>query len=224
MRSLAGAWLMVAGLVALVSPCPVASAEPSSTVPPSAIDSLMLTQQEAERAVGVGLPNVYRQSATFALDTDRPDCGSIVLASVSSYDQSSYTAAHSQALWDHSGWFTLVDQSVAVFSTAEEARNFTHSEADRWRKCERQTINVSELAIDGTTLESTVEVRGVTQVDSVLAVGYSRNDSAYASCQHVLLGERNVAIDIRTCSTVSQSNGERAFELMKIVGPRIWEA
>ncbi|SIN58636.1 Hypothetical conserved membrane protein PknM or conserved lipoprotein LppH [Mycobacteroides abscessus subsp. abscessus] len=151
---------------------------------PSAIDRLMFSQREAERVMGVGLPNVQRQSATFALDTDRPDCGSVVLASVSSYDRSPYMAAHSQALWDHPGWYTLVDRSV---------------------------------------LQATVDVRDITQVDNVLAVSYARNDSAYAFCQHVLLGERNVAIDIRTCSTVSKSDGERAFELMKIVGPRVWE-
>lgn len=216
---------MAIGLVALGAVRPVvAAAEPASTVPPSAIDSLMVTQQEAERVMGVGLPNVHRQNATFALDNDRPDCGSVVLASVASYDRSPYVAAHAQALWDHPGWFTLVDQSVAVFSTNDEARDFVRSEADRWRKCEHQTINVSELAIDGTTLEATVEIRNITQVDNVLAVGYGRNDTAYASCQHVLVGERNTAIDIRTCSTVSKANGERAFELMKIVGPRIWEA
>ncbi|OHT83199.1 sensor domain-containing protein [Mycobacteroides saopaulense] len=220
MRSVAGALL-----VALAATTPaVAAADPSPDVPPSAIERLMFTQREAERVMGVGLPNVQRQSATFALDTDRPDCGSVVLASVSSYDRAPYTAAHSQALWDHPGWFTLVDQSVAVFSTAEEARDFARGEADRWRKCEHQSINVSELAMDGTTLEATVDIREITQADNVLAVSYGRNDSAYASCQHVLLGERNVAIDIRTCSTVSKNNGERAFELMKIVGPRVWEA
>ncbi|AKC37533.1 membrane protein PknM or lipoprotein LppH [Mycolicibacterium phlei] len=220
MRSVVGTLVVVLGAL---HPA-VAAAEPSPTVPPSAIDRLMLTQREAERVMGVALPNVQRQSATFALDTDRPDCGSVVLASVSSYDRSPYVAAHSQALWDHAGWFTLVDQSVAVFGTDAEARDFAHSEADRWRACEHQTISVSELAIDGTTLVATVDVRDVTQVDNLLAVGYSRNDSAYASCQHVLLGERNVTVDIRTCSTVSKSDGERAFELMKIVGPRVWEA
>ncbi|ORA64002.1 sensor domain-containing protein [Mycobacteroides franklinii] len=222
MRSVVGAWMVVVAIVA-VHPA-VAFAEPASTVPPSAIDGLMLSQPQAERVMGVALPNVQRQSATFSLDTDRPDCGSVVLASVASYDRAPYVAAHSQALWDHPGWFTLVDQSVAVFSTDDEARDFTLSEADRWRKCENQTVNVSELAIDGSTLASTAEIRRVTQVDNVIAVGYSRNDAAYASCQHVLLGERNVAIDIRTCSTVSKSNGERAFDLMKIVGPRIWQA
>ncbi|OAT67798.1 hypothetical protein AWB85_11750 [Mycobacteroides immunogenum] len=219
MRSMAGALLVALGIVAPAT----AGAEPSPHVPPSAIDRLMLTQREAERVMGVGLPNTQHQSATFALDTDRPDCGSVVLASVSSYDRAPYTAAHSQALWDHPGWFTLVDQSVAVFSSDDEARDFARSEADRWRKCEHQTIDVSELAIDGSTLQSTADVRDVTQVDNVLAVGYTRNDSAHASCQHVLLGERNVAIDIRTCSTVSKSDGERAFELMKIAGPRVWE-
>ncbi|WP_078316128.1 sensor domain-containing protein [Mycobacterium sp. D16Q16] len=219
MRSVVGALTVALGAV---HPA-VALAEPSPHVPPASIDRLMFRQHEAEQVMGVGLPNIHRQSATFASDTDRPDCGSVVLASVSSYDRSSYVAAHSQALWDHPGWFTLVDQSVAVFSTDEEARDFARSEADRWRKCEQQTINVSEQSIDGTTLTATVDIRGVTQVDNVLAVVYGRNDAAYAACQHVLLGERNVAIDIRTCSTVSKSGGERAFELMKIVGPRVWE-
>ncbi|AMU19696.1 Hypothetical conserved membrane protein PknM or conserved lipoprotein LppH [Mycobacteroides abscessus subsp. bolletii] len=220
MRSVMGALSVALGVMAPAT----ATADPSSNVQPSAIDRLMFSQREAERVMGVGLPNVQRQSATFALDTDRPDCGSVVLASVSSYDRSPYMAAHSQALWDHPGWFTLVDQSVAVFSTDQEARGFTRSEADRWRTCENQTINVSELAVDGSTLQATVDIRDITQVDNVLAVSYGRNDSAYAFCQHVLLGERNVAIDIRTCSTVSKSDGERAFELMKIVGPRVWEA
>ncbi|MUM19696.1 sensor domain-containing protein [Mycobacterium sp. CBMA271] len=225
MRLAMGARLVAIGLVMCGAVHPVvAHAEPESIVPPSAIDSLMFTQQEAERVMGVKLPKVNRQNATFGLDTDRPDCGSIVLASVASYDSAPYTAAHSQAMWDHDGWFTLVDQSVAVFSTDDEARDFARSEADRWRKCEHQTVKASEIAIDGSTLESTAEIRGVTQAGNVLAVSYGRTDNAFASCQHVLLGERNTAVDIRTCSTVSKPDGERAFELMKIVAPRILAA
>ncbi|MGL5440917.1 MAG: sensor domain-containing protein, partial [[Mycobacterium] stephanolepidis] len=86
MRSAVGALVVALGAL---HPA-VATAEPSPNVPPSAIDRLMITQPEAERVMGVALPNVQRQSATFALDTDRPDCGSVVLASVSSYDRSPY--------------------------------------------------------------------------------------------------------------------------------------
>lgn len=64
-----------------------ALAEQGSPIPPAAIDDLMVTPDEASSVMKTGFPVVDRFNALSALTTDRPDCGSVVLPSVATYDR-----------------------------------------------------------------------------------------------------------------------------------------
>lgn len=222
---LRGTAFAVSALTALVC-APGAGAE-NGKVTAATIDMVMVTQDEGARVMGVPLTEIARSNSLFASATDRPDCGSVVIPSMSSYDNSGYTAGHAQMLYDdHPGWWNRIDQAVSIFETNSDAADFVRSEADRWRRCENQTARSNyDSGSDNPALEGRYQLRKIIQVEEVVAVGYGMTvNGVYASCQHVLVGVLNTAVDVRTCSSVNKQQGEHAFDLVLMLQPKLQAA
>ncbi|MFA4084483.1 sensor domain-containing protein [Mycobacteroides salmoniphilum] len=201
--------LMVVGVL-MASP---AHAEPGSIVPPAAIDDLMVTPQEASSVMGVAFPVVDRFNALSDLTTDRPDCGSVVRPSVGTYDRAPYMAAHEQYVQDSSPWNVQVAQSIAVFPTDDEARDFASTEMNMWLRCARQTVHDSaqwRYAIGSLDRDDDAVVGSYVMIT---------NDGARMSCSRLLARVRNTATDLRGCSAGPESY-QRLLGIAKIIGPR----
>lgn len=203
------ALLTVVG-VSLAAPV---GADPGTTVPPAAIDDLMVTPAEASSVLGVDFPIVDRQSALADLTTDRPDCGSVVRPSVSTYDRGSYMAAHDQYLQDSSPWNVQLAQSIAVFPTDGEARDFASTEMTMWSKCAKQTVHDSA--------QWRYVIGSLHRDDDAIVGSYVMitNDGARMSCSRLLARVRNTATDLRACS-VGPESYQRLLGIAKIIGPR----
>ncbi|WP_139360626.1 sensor domain-containing protein [Mycobacterium sp. D16R24] len=201
--------LMVAALV-FAAP---ASAEQGVPIPPAAIDDLMVTPEEASSVMGATFPVVDRRNALSDLTTDRPDCGSVVRPSVATYDRGPYMAAHEQYLQDSSPWNVQVAQSIAVFPTDAEARDFASSEMDMWLRCAKHTVYDSA--------QWRYVIGSLHRDDDAVVGSYVMitNDGARMSCSRVLARVRNTATDLRGCSAGPESY-QRLLGIAKIIGPR----
>ncbi len=201
--------LMAAG----VFMAPPVHAEPGSIVPPAAIDDLMVTQQEASSVMGAAFPVVDRLNALSDLTTDRPDCGSVVRPSVATYDRGPYMAAHEQYLQDSSPWNVQLAQSIAVFPTDDEARDFASSEMNMWLRCAKQTVHDSA--------QWRYVIGSLHRDDDAVVGSYVMitNDGARMSCSRLLARVRNTATDLRGCSAGPESY-QRLLGIAKIIGPR----
>lgn len=190
-----------------------ALAEQGSPIPPAAIDDLMVTPDEASSVMRTGFPVVDRFNALSALTTDRPDCGSVVLPSVATYDRGPYMAAHQQYLQDSAPWNVQLAQSIAVFPTDDEARDFASTEMDMWLKCSKHTVHDSaqwRYAIGSLHRDDDAVVGSYVMIT---------NDGARMSCSRLLARVRNTATDLRACSDGPESY-QRLLGIAKIIGPR----
>lgn len=213
----------IAGLIAGAGLAPAAIADPDIGSS-AAMDILMITQDEAARVMGVGLPNAYRyqDGSLPQLESDRPDCGSVLLGSGTSYGGAGYDAVHAQMFWDRASWTNLVQQSVAVFGNDDAAADFVAREANRWRRCENQTAEVTEHGADGTTFTSSYAIDGIGQTANTVSVELGMTvGGVHTTCQHVLANGHNAAVEIRTCSSSSPGQGRRAGELLQIALSRV---
>lgn len=192
---------------------PPAHADPGSIVPPAAIDDLMVTPQEASSVLGVGFPTVNRLNALPDLSTDRPDCGSVIRASIATYDRAPYMAAHDQQLEDAAPWTVQVSQSVAVFPSDDEARDFASSEMDLWQRCANQTVR------DG--FQWRYMISALRRDDDAIVGPYVMiaDNGVRKACTHLLVRVRNTVTDMRTCSD-GPERYERVLRITRIIGPR----
>lgn len=180
-----------------------AFAEQGSPILPAAIDDLMVTPDEASSVMKTGFPVVDRFNALSALTTDRPDCGSVVLPSVATYDRGPYMAAHQQYLQDSAPWNVQLAQSIAVFPTDDEARDFASTEMDMWLKCSKHTVHDSaqwRYAIGSLHRDDDAVVGSYVMIT---------NDGARMSCSRLLARVRNTATDLRACSAGPESGSSQ---------------
>lgn len=209
MRMLA---MMIALTAALTTAAP-AAAEQGSPIPPAAIDDLMVTPEEASSVMGADFPIVDRFNALSDLTTDRPDCGSVIRPSIATYDRGPYVAAHEQYLLDSSPWNVQVAQSIALFPTDDEARDFASTEMSMWLKCAKHTVHDSA--------QWRYVIGSLHRDDDAVVGSYVMitNDGARMSCSRLLARVRNTATDLRACSAGPESY-QRLLGITKIIGPR----
>lgn len=201
-----------------------ASANPDELpVQAEALPSLMLEPADASPVMGASM-FVSGDSAALVSDrTDRPECGSVVIASAASYESSNYLSGRYRSLTDNPSWTRLVDQSMVIFPEWSDATDFALGEADRWRACENQRVTSLLLQPDGSTRREWVQLRKIVQVQEVLVVGYTwpTDFGGVIYCQHALAPLRNVAIDVRACA---ERDGSRALDLILGLLPRVARA
>lgn len=161
--------------------------------------------------------------ALATMGVDRPDCGSVIVASAESYDRSNYLAGRYREFLDAPGWLKMADQSMTIFPEWADATDFALGEADRWRACENQRVTMLLPQPDGSTRREWVQLRKIVQVQEVLVVGYTwpTDFGGVIYCQHALAPLRNVAIDVRACA---ERDGSRALDLILGLLPRVARA
>lgn len=202
--------MVMSGALAFAAP---AAAEQGSPILPAAIDDLMVTPDEASSVMNADFPVVDRYSALEGITTDRPDCGSVIRPSVATYDRGAYMAAHNQYLQDGSPWNVQVAQSVAVYPTDDEARDFASTEMNMWRKCAKQTVHDSA---QWRYVVGSLQRDGDAMVGSYVMI---TSDGARMSCSRLLSRVRNTTTDLRACSAGPESY-QRLQRIAKIIRPR----
>ncbi|CPV72455.1 Hypothetical conserved membrane protein PknM or conserved lipoprotein LppH [Mycobacteroides abscessus subsp. massiliense] len=201
-----------------------ASANPDELpVQVSALPDLMLNAQEVSSVMGANLYVSGDGEALATMGIDRPDCGSVIVASAESYDRSNYLAGRYREFLDAPGWLKMADQSMTIFPEWADATDFALGEADRWRACENQRVTMLLPQPDGSTRREWVQLRKIVQVQEVLVVGYTwpTDFGGVIYCQHALAPLRNVAIDVRACA---ERDGSRALDLILGLLPRVARA
>ncbi|OHU16084.1 hypothetical protein BKG75_13760 [Mycobacteroides chelonae] len=223
MRSVLGVASVLCVLAMAASPG-TASANPDELpVLVDALPGLMLEPGDVSPVMGSGMSVSGDWAGLVSDRTDRPECGSVVLASAASYESSNYLSGRYRSLTDGPSWTRLVDQSMVIFPEWSDATNFALGEADRWRACENQRVTSLLPQPDGSTRREWVQLRKIVQVQEVLVVGYAwpTDYGGAMYCQHALAPLRNVAIDVRVCG---QRDGNRALDLIQALLPRVAQA
>ncbi|AWG66793.1 sensor domain-containing protein [Mycobacteroides abscessus] len=211
-------------LAMTVASAGTASANPDELpVQTEALSSLMLEPGDVAPVMGAGMYVAGDWAALVSDRTDRPECGSVVLASGASYESSNYLSGRYRSLIDSPNWTRLVDQSMVIFPEWSDATDFALAEADRWRACENQRVTSLLPQPDGSTRREWVQLRKIVQVQEVLVVGYTwpTDFGGVIYCQHALAPLRNVAIDVRACA---ERDGSRALDLILGLLPRVARA
>lgn len=201
-----------------------ASADPDELpVQASALPMLMLEPRDVRPVMGVDMSVRVDAGQLASAPIDRPECGSVVMASAESYESSNYLSGRFRELVDRPDWLNVVDQDMAIFPTWSDASDFITGEAGRWRACEHQRVTMLIPRPEGGTAREWVQLRNIIQVQEVLVVGYSwpTDFGGVAYCQHALAPLRNVTIDIRACA---QRDGNRALDLIQGLLPRVARA
>lgn len=224
MRTVLGVASLFCVLAMTVASAGTASANPDELpVQTEALPGLMLASRDVDPVMGASM-QVSADWAGLVTDrTDRPDCGSVVLASEPSYESSNYLSGRFRSFVDRPGWLRLVQQSMVIFPEWSDATDFALGEADRWRACENQRVTSFLPQPDGSTSREWVQLRNIVQVQEVLVVGYTwpTDFGGVMYCQHALAPLRNVAIDVRACA---ERDGNRALDLIQALLPRVARA
>ena len=94
----------------------------------------------------------------------------------------------------------LVEQTVIVFPSADQAQAVLASSQKQWRSCAQGTVTRKLYeGADGYELGS-VQLRGDVLTVSMVAIN---RESGHSACQQVLAARANVLVGTRACSSPS---------------------
>jgi hypothetical protein len=165
---------------------PTATTAPSTTSPPFAtpasLDALLLTAQEINTIMAATLqPEQTGHSFNAkAVDISQPDClGALFPGQQKVYGGSGWTATSFQPLVSpQTSTGRRVAQGVTSFPSADQARAFFNTSANKWRSCSGQTVTtngtvrwiVGEFVGDATKIALTITVGDAPLFQRVLSV------------------------------------------------------
>jgi hypothetical protein len=195
--------VLVAGL--LLAACTSRSTT-HAPIPASALDGMLLSATDVNSVMGATAMRV-----SDAL-TDMSDHSNLLpnvnclgiwdIGEKKVYDGSGWTAIRGQALRqpDTGDWDSLVIQAVVVFPSADAAKKFLTTSADRWSKCSNNhTVNMHINDV------LTVWVFGdFGRTDTQLSMHVTRGAGESAGerqCQRVLSVTNNVIVEVAACAS-----------------------
>jgi hypothetical protein len=182
---------------------------------PARVESILLGVQEVGTILGD--PNMVSGARGDKLrgpqgTLSNPDClGAFEPLEESVYGPSNPTAMRSEVV--HTAGNDpahRVVEAVASFASAEKARAFVESSAEKWRACAGQ--NVTLTGSNGKAVEWAVG--NVTGAAPRITQVRTQNDGGGRTCQHTLSAVSDVVIDVSACGTDITDPATRMAEQM----------
>ncbi len=181
------------------TPAPAPSAP---TVPPSEVNSLLMTIPEAAEALHTGPmvgregfgDKIYTISKSTIVDQD---CISVLPAQLATYQGSGYTDLAQQFLSSTTEDIKLT-QSAVTFTDAAAAFRFVTATKAKWEKCAGRTLNF-QTAGDPTLPDLFFVVGQMTQTDGKVNLVRTQEGQGDWRCQNALSSRNNVVIDLIAC-------------------------
>jgi hypothetical protein len=187
-----------------------ASSVPADDVPPldeSALDGLMLSNNALNRISGVELESLYdsdEMNDNADLVSDVECLGAIYPGEDSVYDGVDWTAVRDELLVEASSEDDgrLVEQTIVLFDTPDDAADFFDSSKATWRECAR----VKDIEVDdGAWVPDEVE-----EVDGrSIALKADVSGTLDGICQHALGVVSNVIAEGFSCDAADHDDAAR---------------
>ncbi|MCV7411779.1 serine/threonine protein kinase [Mycobacterium florentinum] len=192
-------------VVVLVSAVAIWLIIPDPKPPPDPIasdklNSLLLSPSEINAIMGAtniqpGKPITTMGTSTMTVSI--PDCkGALYTTQDQVYAGSGYTGINglvaSEPGDDNDHW---VNQAVVSFPTADKAKAFLQSSADKWKKCVGQTVTVTN-SNDKTYRWTFAPIQGTSPKISVLQ---TQEGADGWQCEHAMSVANNVIVDVNAC-------------------------
>lgn len=186
------------------------SAVPSDNVPPleeSALDGLMLTNNALNRISGVELESFYdsdemNDNADLVSD---PDClGAVYPGEDAVYDGADWTAVRDELLLEANSTDDgrLVEQTIVLFASPDDAADFFDSSKATWRECAR----VKDIEVDdGAWVPD--EVQDVDERSIALKATVS--GALEGICQHALGVVSNIVVEGFSCDSADHDDAQK---------------
>ena len=192
-----------------------ATAAPTAPTAPARVDSILLGAQEVGTISGD--PNMVSGAHGEKLRAQQgtlsnPDClGLFEPLMESVYGPANPTAMRFEVV--HTAGNDpahRVVEAVTTFQSAEKARAFVESSAEKWRSCAGQ--NVTLTGANGKGVEWAVG--NVTGAAPKITQVRTQNDGSGKSCQHVLSAVSDLVIDVQACGNDITDPAARMAEQM----------
>ncbi|KUI39174.1 sensor domain-containing protein [Mycobacterium sp. GA-2829] len=201
-------------LVAAGGGDPAPAPPPAATLTPSEVNSLLLTSGEIESIVGVDNlePNAVRdEMATTSATLSEPSCaGAQYNALQSVYAGSGYSAVADQILKAETPKYVFVNQSVVLFPSADQAKQFVTKSAEAWKACGGDNVTVTME--DGTAYTWTFD--RVDQTDTQISQRVTQEGMEGYGCEHVLRVASNALLEVAACRDNVTDDGTRMVDAM----------
>jgi hypothetical protein len=219
-RSIAGrsdaTAVVTAAVVVVLAGCSSQSGQTSSA-PPVHLDSILLTAQEANTALGsagmelIGPINHETFTKNLPTAVSNPDCLSTANVALDPvYAGSGFTAIIEEQLAD-SGPDVLA-QAVASFPSADSALAFVNKLAAKWKACAGQTITVQTVPTAGGIYSEQQYTTGRV-IGDVPDIALSKTGGT-RDCQRALRAVANLVIDVEVCSSPLNDQGRKVADKM----------
>ena len=194
----------VLALVAVLAACSNSTqnhTSPTSTVPTSALDGLLLSAGDIDTVMGTHGMVAHQPFTNLAQRSNllpNKNClGIWQVGEAAIYDGSSLTAFRGQDLRqpDTDTWDALVVQAVVSYPAADAARAFFSESADRWSKCTNHHVNMTV----NDQPQPKLFFGNLTKTDTELSMPVTRGENE-RSCQRVLSVVSNIIVDVAACN------------------------
>lgn len=114
---------------------------------------------------------------------------------------------------DNDNWDNLLVQSVVIFPTPQDAKDFLDQSADRWSKCTDHKVNIT---LNGEPLPKWKSGQ-LTKTDDELTLPFTRvNGDQTRDCQRALAVAANLVMDVQACKPAGSSVTQAADVVDKI--------
>ncbi|NOP94845.1 sensor domain-containing protein [Mycolicibacterium fortuitum] len=180
---------------------------PPKDVPKSALEGLLLSPDEINAVMGtdgmVAHPPVTEMSDHRNLLPNLNCLGAWQVNESAIYGDR-WTAMRQVLLRapDNDDWENLVVQSVVIFPTAQDAREFLGQSAERWSKCTDHKVNIT---LNGEPLPKWKSGE-LTKTDDELTLPFTRvNGDQIRACQRALAVAANLVMDVQACKPAGAS-------------------
>jgi hypothetical protein len=194
----------VLALVAVLAACSNSTqnhTSPTSTVPASALDGLLLSAGDIDTVMGTHGMVAHQPFTNLAQRSNllpNKNClGIWQVGEAAIYDGSSLTGFRGQDLRqpDTDTWDALVVQAVVSYPAADAARAFFSESADRWSKCTNHHVNMTV----NDQPQPKLFFGNLTKTDTELSMPVTRGENE-RSCQRVLSVVSNIIVDVAACN------------------------
>jgi hypothetical protein len=194
----------VLALVAVLAACSNSTqthTSPTSPVPASALDGLLLSAGDIDTVMGTHGMVAHQPFTNLAQRSNllpNKNClGIWQVGEAAIYDGSSLTAFRGQDLRqpDTDTWDALVVQAVVSYPAADAARAFFSESADRWSKCTNHHVNMTV----NDQPQPKLFFGNLTKTDTELSMPVTRGENE-RFCQRVLSVVGNIIVDVAACN------------------------
>lgn len=186
------------------------SAVPADNVPAledADLEGLMLSNSALNKISGVELQSFYSAEETndnADLVTDKDCLGAIYPGEKAVYDNTDWTAIRDELLLEASGEEDgrLVEQTLVLFDTSDEAVEFFEASKDTWRKC----AQIKDIEVeDGSWVPDQVQ-----DVDErTMSLKAAVSGSLEGTCQHAMGVVSNLIVEGFSCDADDHDDAQK---------------